>query len=582
MLVCGPLRVRSWIIAITWLTTLASWPGDAPAEPPAKMVVLNGKIATMSDTDPEAEALAIDGDRIIAVGKSDEIREFIESRTRVLDAGGRLVTPGLIDSHVHLSGLGWARQQLDLVGTKSAAQIAKMVRQRSETLPPGRWVLGRGWDQNDWADPGFPDNRLISQAAPDRPVVLNRICGHASWANRKALQIAGIDSDTADPPGGRILRDAQGNATGVLIDTAQSLVWSKVPETTDAERAEALELALAECVQMGITGAHDAGVGRDTIALVERMLKEGRLPVRLYLMLSGSDRALLREMFAGGPRIGMGDHRVTIRAVKLFVDGALGSHGAAMLEPYSDEPDQSGLLMLSEEEIRAVSEKALAASYQVCTHAIGDRGNRITVNAYERAFRSQPGVVDHRFRIEHAQILDATEIPRIAELGLIASMQTTHCVSDMPWVHDRIGPARAKEGAYLWKTLLDKGVVIANGSDAPVESINPMFGIHAAVTRQDHAGNPAGGWYPAERMTRMQALRAFTLDAAYAAFEEDVKGSLEVGKLADLVVWSDDFMTASPSAILSTRADVTIVGGKVVHRRELGDGAYHGNRNRKF
>lgn len=565
----GPLRVRTWIIALGWMAMLGSSFDVARAAPKADMVVLDGKLVTVSDGNPEAEALAIGGDRIIAVGKSDEIREFVGPGTRVLNAGGRLVTPGLIDSHVHLSGLGWSRQQLDLVGTKSEAQIAEMVRRRSEELPPGRWVLGRGWDQNDWADTQFPANQSISRAAPDRPVVLNRICGHACWANRKALEIAGIDRDTPDPPGGRILRDARGDATGVLIDAAESLVWSKVPEASDAEKAEALELALAECVQMGITGAHDAGVGRDTIALAQRMLKEERLPIRLYLMLSGGDQRLLSDMLAEGPRVGLGDHRLTIRAVKLFVDGALGSRGAAMFEPYSDEPDQSGLLILSEQQILAISKRALAAGYQVCTHAIGDRGNRITVNAYERAFRSRPDVVDHRFRIEHAQVLDAAEIPRIAELGLIASMQTMHCVSDMPWVHDRIGASRAREGAYLWRTLLEKGIIIANGSDAPVESVNPMLGIHAAITRQDHDGNPPGGWYPDERMTRTEVLRSFTLDAAYAAFEEEIKGSLEVGKLADLVVWSDDFLTAPPSAIPSTRADVTIVGGKIVYRREL-------------
>ena len=567
MRTCGPLPVETCIIALAWI----AFPGTsfhlAQAAPEAELVVLDGRLVTVSDANPEAEALAVVGGRIVAVGKSHEIREFIGPGTRVLDAEGRLVTPGLIDSHVHLAGLGWSRQQLDLVGTKSESQIAEMVRRRSEKLPPGRWVLGRGWDQNDWADPKFPTSQSLSRAASDRPVVLNRICGHACWANRKALQIAGIDRNTPDPPGGRILRDARGDATGVLIDAAESLVWSNVPEATDAEKAEALELALAECVEMGITGAHDAGAGRDTIALAERMLKEERLPIRLYLMLSGGDRGLLSEMFAKGPRVGLGDHRLTIRAVKLFVDGALGSRGAAMLEPYSDEPDQSGLLVRSEEEIFAISKKALASGYQVCTHAIGDRGNRITVNAYERAFLSRPSVVDHRFRIEHAQILDAAEIPRIAELGLIASMQTMHCVSDMPWVHDRIGASRAREGAYLWRTLLDEGIVIANGSDAPVESVNPIFGIHAAVTRCDHAGNPPGGWYPGQRMTRTEALRSFTLDAAHAAFEEDIKGSLSVGKLADLVVWSDDFLTAPPSAIPSTRAEITIVGGKIVHRR---------------
>lgn len=544
----------------------------APAEDQADLVVTGGRIVTLCETSPRAEALAVKGGRIAALGASREIRKWIGPQTQVLDVGGKLVTPGLIDSHVHLLGLGRAKQQLDLTGTTSQREIVRLVRRRAEELPPNRWVIGRGWDQNDWDGSKFPTHRSLTEAAPDRPVLLVRIDGHAAWVNRKALELVRIDRHTLDPPGGRILRDENGEATGVLIDAAADLVWGKIPPATEVQRIEALKLATSECVEMGLTSVHEAGADRQAVALFERAAHEGQLPVRVYLMLAGSDRPLLDEAFADGPRIGLADDHLTIRAVKLFADGALGSRGAALLEPYADEPTNRGLLLSSEDEIADVSRRALAAGYQVCTHAIGDRGNRIVLDAYQRAFGEHPQVNDPRFRVEHAQILDATDVPRFAQLGLIASMQATHCTSDMPWVSARIGPARAEEGAYLWQTLLAGGARIANGSDAPVESLNPLWGIYAAITRQDHAGRPSGGWYPKQRMTRMQALRSFTLDAAYASFEEDLKGSLEVGKLADFVVWSDDLLSIEPRAILTTRAEWTVVGGRVVYGDRLTPG----------
>jgi predicted amidohydrolase YtcJ len=427
--------------------------------------------------------------------------------------------------------------------------------------------LGRGWDQNDWPDRQFPTHAALTEAAADRPVFLTRICGHAGWANRAALELAGIGPDTPDPPGGRILRDEDGQPTGVLIDAAQGLVAGKIPPPGKEETAEALELAVAECPALGLTGVHDAGCGLQTLDLLRQLAAEGRLPLRVYAMLSGDDRKLLGEAFARGREVGLADHRLTIRAVKLFADGALGSRGAALLEPYADAPEESGLVILSGDRIAEVSKRALAAGFQVCTHAIGDRANRVALDAYQRAFLALPHAADPRFRIEHAQILDAQDVPRFAELGVIASVQSTHATSDMPWVHDRIGPDRAREGAYLWQTLLDAGARICNGSDAPVESLNPLFGIYAAITRQDHAGHPPGGWYPRQRLTRMRALESFTRDAAYAAFEENLKGSLEVGKLADLVVWSNDFLEVPPPEILTTRAEITVLGGEVVYRR---------------
>jgi len=532
----------------------------------ADLVVLGGRVVTLAAGRPEAGAVAAAGGRIVAVGDNADVRGWIGPDTLVVQLGGRLVTPGLIDSHAHLLGIGQSRQQLDLVGTGSQREIAELVRARAEKLPPGRWVLGRGWDQNDWPTRRFPTHHVLTEAAPDRPVYLIRIDGHAGWANRAALELAGIDRQTPDPPGGRILRDTQGEPTGVLIDQAQGLVTAKIPSATKAEMVEAVQLAVAECLRLGLTGLHDAGCDRQTLALYKQLLREDRLPLRLYVMLSGGDRQLLDEAFAQGPQIGLGDNHLTTRAVKLFADGALGSRGAALLEPYADEPDRSGLLIMSEEEIFGVCRRALEHGFQVCTHAIGDRANRLVLNAYQRALEERPGVCDPRLRIEHAQILDAADIPRFAELGIIASIQTTHCTSDMPWVYDRIGLGRAAEGAYVWRKLLRSGARISNGSDAPVEGLNPLWGIYAAVTRQDHHGRPPGGWHPDQRMTRLEALRSFTVDAAYAAFEEDLKGSVEVGKLADLVVWSKDLLEIPPPEILNTHAEITIVGGKVVYR----------------
>lgn len=574
------LAEQPWFLVLGLVLLAAASKAMADEQEHADLVVLDGKIVTLSPRQPRVEAVAAGGGRIVAVGDNAGIRNWIGPKTKVLRVDGKLVTPGLIDSHAHLLGVGQSQQRLDLVGTTSQRQIAELVRQRASRLPPGRWVLGRGWDQNDWPQRRFPTHRLITEAAPDRPVYLTRIAGHAGWANRAALELAGIDRNTPDPPGGRILRDEHGDPTGVLIDRAQELVTAKIPPASEAENIEALELAIVECLKLGLTSLHDANSGRELVALCRRLLRDGRLSIRLYVMLAGSDQKLLAEAFAQGPQIGLGDHHLTIRAVKLFADGALGSRGAALLEPYADEPNHKGLLMMSEEEIFRVTQQALDHGFQVCTHAIGDRANRLVLDAYQRALLARPEVRDPRFRIEHAQILDAADIPRFAPAingtprgptewpGVIASMQPTHCTSDMPWVHDRIGPARAAEGAYVWQKLLARGARICGGSDAPVESLDPLWGIYAAVTRQDHAGNPPDGWYPDQRMTRLQALRSFTLEAAYAAFEEDLKGSLEVGKLADLIVWSKDFLEIPPPEILTTHAEVTILGGEVAYRRK--------------
>lgn len=558
-------RKSRWVVLLV-LALMSAW-ASPRAQERADLVLRGGKIVTMNPKQPQAEAIAIVGRRIARVGSDREIEEMIGPHTRVIELRGRLVVPGFIESHGHLLGLGQSRLILDLRGTRSAEEVAERVARKAREAKPGEWILGRGWDQNEWPRKDFPTHEVLDRVAPQHPVYLTRVDGHAAWVNRRALELAGITRETADPPGGRLIRDAEGRPTGVLIDRAMNLVARLIPPRSREENKRALLLAIEECLRSGITSFHDAGASREAIELYKELLREGALRLRLYVMISGRDEALLREYLERGPEIGLGEHHLTIRAIKLVADGALGSRGAALLEPYADEPTQSGLLILSEEEIYQIARRALAAGFQVNTHAIGDRANRIVLNAYERAFREFPNVRDPRFRIEHAQILDEADIPRFARLGVIASMQAIHATSDMPWVPARLGEARAREGAYVWRKLLQSGARIANGSDAPVEPLNPLLGFYAAITRQDERGNPPGGWFPDQRMTREEALRSFTLDAAYAAFEEHLKGSLEPGKLADLVVLSKDIMTIPPAEILRTEVDLTLVDGRIVYER---------------
>lgn len=559
----------AWIISLLSMVIGLVGGGGATEPETADVVLRHGKIMTLNAAQPQAQAMAIVGDKIAAVGSDEEMQKLISDSTRVIELEGKLVIPGLIESHGHLLGLGQAKLALDLVGTTSEEQIAQMVKGRAAQAKSGEWIVGRGWDQNDWAEKRFPTFKSITAAAPNHPVYLTRIDGHAGWANQRAMELAGLTTETRDPPGGRIIRDEQGHPTGVLIDRAQGLVTSKIPPPSRDQQKRALLLAIQECVASGLTGFHDAGASRQVIDLYKELLGENKLLLRLYVMLAGGDQELLKDYFARGPEIGLGDQRLTIRAIKLVADGALGSRGAALLEEYADDPGNKGLLILSEDQIFQVADQALARGFQVCTHAIGDRANRVVLDAYERAFKQHPQVKDPRFRDEHAQILDAADIPRFARLGVIASMQATHCTSDMPWATDRLGRARAQEGAYVWQKLLRSGARIANGSDAPVESVNPLWGFYAAVTRQDHQGQPPNGWYPDQRMTRQEALRSFTLDAAYAAFEETIKGSLEKGKLADVVVLSKDIMTIPVSEILQTRVVMTLVGGRIVYQQEI-------------
>ena len=554
-------RVRRCILCLA--AVLAACQSRPPTEP-ATLIVHNAQVYTVNAAQPTAEAVAARGDRIVLVGSNQDALALRGDGTRVIDAQGATVVPGLQDAHGHFTGLGASLQMLRLRGTTSYGQIADMVRARAATARPGEWIQGRSWDQNDWPVKDWPTHDALTAAAPNNPVYLTRVDGHAALVNKAAMDAAGITRATPDPAGGRLIRTADGTPTGVLIDSAEDLVASKIPPVSGQQLEEHIRLADAEARKLGLTMVHDAGADPTIVAAYRRLVDAGQLKTRLYVMLRGP-LSMLEPEFKKGPIVNHGGHRLSVRAIKIGADGALGSRGAALLEPYSDDASTSGFLTTPEAEIYQQTLAASRARFQTAIHAIGDRGNRVALDIFERVQREVPGARDLRMRIEHAQILDAADIPRFARLNVIASMQATHATSDMPWVPARIGPARTAEGAYVWQRLMKSGVVLANGSDFPVEEPNPMLGLYAAITRQDPAGQPAGGWMPEERMSRDEMLKSFTWNAAYAANAEKDLGSIEVGKLADLVVLTRNVMTVEPKEILSTVVRYTIIGGEVVH-----------------
>jgi predicted amidohydrolase YtcJ len=528
-------------------------------------------IHTMDAARPKAEALAVRGEHLLAVGSLEEVRAAAKGAQIIeVSLGGMTVLPGLIDAHGHMAGLGsFGLGVLELSSAKTFADVVTAAAAAAKQKQPGEWVLGGRWDHESWNSKQLPSHPQLSGATPDNPVWLRRVDGHAGIANAAALKLAGITRDKESPAGGEILKDDSGEPTGVLVDNAMALVEAKVPPGARGRGEDLLLKAQELCLTAGLTGVHDAGVSPADIQTYQRLESEGKLKIRSYLMVAGPYALSYfdRTKPFSGPR-------VSALAAKLYIDGAMGSRGAWMLEPYADRPVDSagnpytGLAVQHPDFIETVARHALEHGYQVCTHAIGDRANREVLDAYERAMKMLSGPHDHRFRIEHAQLLSPADIPRFARLGVIASMQPTHCTSDMRWVEARVGPDRAK-GAYAWRSLLDSGAAIAGGSDFPVESHNPFLGIYAAITRQDAEGNPPGGWQPREKLTREEALRLFTLGAAHAAFEEKQKGSLTPGKLADFIVIDRDIMTCEPSGILGAKVLRTVIGGETVFEAGL-------------
>jgi predicted amidohydrolase YtcJ len=549
---------------------------SSPKKEEATLLIYGGPIYTVDTARSTVEAVATKGNRILFAGTLEEAEHYKGDQTKLIDLEGRTMTPGLIEGHGHFMGLGYNELNLDLMNTTSYQQIVDAVAEKVKTAAPGEWITGRGWHQSKWDSmpaetvKGFQTHDLLSAVSPDNPVYLRHASGHAGFANAKAMEIAGLKLvpqegiDGLEVEGGEVIRDGLGRPTGVFNERAQSLITRHIPESTPETDLKAFELAVAACHRDGITGFHDAGIGRETIALYEKMKAEGKMGIRLYTMLTGWDPELLEEWYKKGPLVDP-DHLLTIRSVKLNCDGALGSRGAWLLEPYSDRPGHFGHETLPMEFVRESALNGLQYGFQVCSHAIGDRANREILDRYEMAFTELPELTrDHRFRIEHAQHLHPEDIPRFAELGVIPAMQAIHLSSDRPWAIERLGEQRIKEGAYMWQTLLKSGIPVVNGTDVPVEPLNPIASFYASVSRKTLKGSPEGGYEPEERMTREQALRSYTLDAAYGAFEEQIKGSITPGKLADFTIFSQDLMTVPEADLLNTEVVMTIFDGKVV------------------
>jgi predicted amidohydrolase YtcJ len=527
------------------------------------MLLTNARIYALDATGTIADTLVVRDGRIAFVGRRADVNPAVGETVR--DLGGRAVLPGLVDAHGHLMHLARARLRFDARGLASEEEIAARIGERAATCPRGQWIGGHNWDQNLWPGQAFPTRASLDRAAPHHPVALVRIDGHATWANSAALVAAGVDRATLDPPGGLIVRDARGEPTGLLIDTAQRLLQRVEPRPSDSQFDRAVRECIGDCLAAGLTGIHEMGAELYALASYRRLIERGEFPFRNYVAVARRSESTWAHYRERGPEA-LGDGRLMVGAVKLLADGALGSRGAALHEPYCDDPGNTGLVLVPPEEIERTTLEAGTLGFQVCVHAIGDRANTLVLDAFERALARAPRP-DHRLRVEHAQILSEPDIPRFRQLGVLPSMQATHCTSDMAWAAARLGPERLR-GAYAWRSLLTTGIVIAGGSDFPVENPNPFHGVHAAVTRRPRSGDDPG-WQPEQRMTREEAVRSFTTWNAYASRQERELGSLEPGKRADLVVLSDDVFACAETRIADIRPVLTIVGGEVVFEATL-------------
>lgn len=559
------------------ITAIFAWACKSGPENPADKVFVNGIIYTVDETNPKVEAVAIKDGLILAGGSTEEIQAYVGESTETIDLQGKTMTPGLIESHAHLMGIGYNKLEIDLMYVKTYDELIQKIAEAAAKAKPGDWITGRGWHQDKWLQmpdktvKGFQTHDALSEVTPNNPVYLAHASGHASFVNKKAMELAGItplrsEKPTQEVEGGEVLRDELGNPTGVLVERASTLVSKLIPKETPERAEEALTLALQELAEKGITSFHDAGSGQDVIDLLQKFKTEGKLTARQYVMLSGRQPELLEAWYKKGPMIDE-DHFVTVRSIKLNCDGALGPWGAWLLEDYSDKPGHRGHETLPMSVVSEVSEKALPLGFQVCAHAIGDRANQEILDRFEAALTKNPDAKDHRFRIEHAQHLHPDDIPRFGQLGVIAAMQAIHLSSDRPWAIDRLGEKRIIDGAYVWQTLMQTGAVVTNGTDAPVEPVDPIPSFFASVSRKTLQGLPEGGYEAEQKMTREQALKSYTLDGAFAEFEEDFKGSIEVGKAADFTIFDKDIMEIPENEILNAKVEMTVVGGKVVYKK---------------
>lgn len=558
------MKIRTVVFLFAVCTALSA---TAEAET-TEIVFINGNIYTMNERQPRAEAIAVKGERIVFVGSNADAKKFQPPETKTIDLAGKTVVPGLTDSHCHIFGIGEREMNLNLEGANTLEDFLARVKERVAKAEPGKWITGRGWIETFWKPPQFPTRADLDKIAPDNPVFLTRADGHAAIANSAALRIAKIDKETPNPFGGEILREKQtGEATGMLLDHAQSLVGKNIPAPTEGERREAFVVGVKRELSLGWCEIQNAGSNLDDLPPMRQALEAGQCKLRVYNAVYSpgpAGAALLRD----GPALNQFDHHFTQRTIKVVFDGALGSRGAALLEPYSDAPETSGYLTQKEAELQPIFEEALRRGIQIETHAIGDRANRLILDLYEKAMKNVPPeqrkIREPRWRVEHAQILSAQDLPRFSKLGVIASMQPSHAISDLFFAPSRLGKERLA-GAYAWQSLLKSGAVVTGGSDAPVERGEPMIEFYAAVARKSIKGESADGWHPEQAVSREQALRMFTLSPAYAAFEEKDKGSIEIGKLADLTVLSKDIMKIPASEILATTCAMTVIGGEVVY-----------------
>jgi hypothetical protein len=556
-------HLLSLLVALVCSAALACTPSES-----ADITLINGNIYTLNPDQPKAEAIAIQGDRILYVGRSVAVKSYETPWTERIDLEGRTVVPGLTDSHVHLSGVGFRELTLNLEGATSLNEMIERVRTEAADIPMGEWVTGRGWIEAQWDPPVFPTRHDLDRAAPDHPLWLTRADGHGAVANSKALEIAGVSRTTKDPSGGEVMRDARGEPTGMLLDRAKNLVDQHIPDPSDEREHEALVVGARFLMERGWTEVSIAGSSFDEVERIRRLQDEGDIKIRIYDNLRGPGADADRLLEQGAVQREHGG-LFTLRGIKVVADGALGSQGAALMEDYADRTGK-GLLLWTEDELRPLYERALREGIQIQTHAIGDRANRMILDLYEEAFEKVPAaerkVADPRWRIEHAQVVHPDDIPRFAALKVIPSMQASHAITDFHFARSRLGEERLK-GAYAWKSMLNAGAIIAGGSDAPVEQGDPMIEFYAAVARKDLNGFSDEYWHPEEVLTREEALKALTLWPAYASFEEDVRGTIETGKWADLTVLSQDIMTVEAAAIPKTQNEMTIVAGKVVYRK---------------
>lgn len=543
----------------------------------ADLVLLNGNIITVDSANTISQAIAISGDTILSIGKNEEIKKLIGESTEIIDLKGQTAIPGFIESHAHFISTGEALLELDLSSAKNWDEIIKLAKNAAEKSKIGEWIIGRGWHQEKWNEipedvvEGFPIHKKLSEAVPNNPIIFSHASGHAIFANAKAMEVSYVTKQTQNPDGGKIIKDKNGFPTGIFLEDAEKLIIKKFNEDinkksrkeVNAQIRKAIKLANDVCLKNGITTFHDAGENFENLNIIKNMVENNEINIRLYVMLGENYNTLkdsLRKYFT----IGYGNNHLTVRSIKLYMDGALGSRGAWLLEPYSDMPNQSGLNTTDLNEINLICELAANNDFQICTHAIGDKANRITLDIYERIFKENSNKV-YRWRIEHAQHIDPIDIPRFNKLGVIAAMQGIHCTSDAPFVEKRLGKVRAESGAYVWKSLINSGAIICNGTDSPVEKLNPIKNFYATVTRKTDDGSV---FNKNQKMSRLEALKSYTINGAFAAFEENLKGSLEKGKLADITVLSKDLLNVPDKEILNTEIIYTIVGGKILYERK--------------